>query len=587
MWKVISFLFLSIGLQLGSLSHAFSQEFVPGKYWVSFTDKTGTPYNVNQPEAFLSQRSIQRRQTQGIEINEDDLPVNPEYIQSLIEVPDVKVFYSSRWLNGVLIETLELASVDIIVQLPFVSAVTYVKPLLNTAKITSPQESIPETEQLQEVNSGMQAIAARNEFHYHQHNFMADYWEFLYSGLDYGLGRQQVMMVNGHVLHNEGFLGYNKGIAVLDSGFEQVDSLQGLDHLWQNNQILGYRDFVDAESNFFESHSHGTMVLSVMASNWPGALLGTARGADYWLLRTEDHRSEFIIEEYNWLAGAEMADSVGAHIINSSLGYSRYDDPSQDHTYDDMDGNTTVISRAANMAFERGILVVNSAGNYGQQNWRYIGAPADSFGALAIGAVDSTRTLVGFSSVGPSADGRVKPDVMAMGRNVVAETVTGALGLVNGTSFSSPIIAGMAACLWEKHPERSAAHIKRAIIESSNQFYFPDSLMGYGIPDFALADRLLESDFVHQQEPIAIFPNPFNANSVLSFFADANQRARIEVFDSTGRLISVDDNIIVHIGYNSVKPFSNLGNTAQGVYLIRVLLQDHATAHVVKAIKAW
>jgi serine protease AprX len=580
MRKYFSYLPILIFLLSAQVHSAFSNEFIPYKYWVSFTDKEGTPYSIISPEAFLSQRALERRLRQGIAIDVHDLPVNPAYVDSLRADPQVQVYYTSRWLNGVLVSTLDDQSLQRILELPFVSDVSYVKPLIEQQRTSPPVIPDPDAGVPSEGNTMPFSFS---ELLDHQ----TSTWEQLYSGMDYGFGRRQVEQLNGQVLHRAGYWGQGKVIAVLDAGFTRVDELQAFSHLWDSGKILGYRDFVEPESDIFNTHHHGTMVLSVMGARRPGEALGTALEAGYWLLRTEDHRSEFVIEEYNWLAGAEFADSVGADIINSSLGYTTFEDPIQNHTYADLNGNTTVVARAAAMAFERGILVVNSAGNYGQQNWRYIGSPADSFGTLAVGAVDTAGVRVPFSSVGPSADGRIKPDVMAMGRRVVVTNTGGGLSLANGTSFAAPLVAGMAACLWEMFPGYTAGQIRRAITESGNRYHNPDSLMGHGIPDFARAARLIENDFEHQDYPLVLFPNPINAHSILTYYSGEEQLASIEIFDARGQLVYSMQNILSIAGYNQVQPFREASLPVQGIYMIRLSLGDQGRPQVFKAIKAW
>ncbi|MFO7978989.1 MAG: S8 family serine peptidase [Bacteroidales bacterium] len=568
-------------LFLGQLPAGLGQEFVPLKYWVSFTDKQGTPFEITRPQAFLSQRAIDRRNRQGILPDENDLPVNPQYIQTLLEDPEVAVFYTSRWFNGVLIEAPQPASVERIRLLPFVEQVTYVKPAVNSSFSHMRHHHLPDS---CEDNNHPNPSGGNDLKNGSVSGYTTD---LSFSDPDYGLSRNQIEMINGQALHKDGYWGDGKMIAVLDAGFLRVDQMQGLDHLWQNGRIAGFHDFVDPDENFFLGHNHGTLVLSVMATVLP-AMVGTAPEADYLLLQTEDPASEFLIEEYNWLAGAEYADSAGADIINSSLGYTSFDDPTQNHSYQDLNGRTTVITRAANMAFEKGILVVNSAGNYGNGQWQYIGSPADSFGALSVGAVDSMGVRVPFSSLGPAADGRIKPEVMAQGSMVIVETPTGSLGRVGGTSFASPIIAGLVACLWQKHPERTAEMIRRAIIRSASRFLYPDTLYGYGIADFALADRLLKNDFDPTEEPLVLFPNPFNQHSVLSFYSEADQAIRLDIFDATGKMLYSQENIRVNAGYNNMMPFRGLDLMAQGMYLVRISYHDQSAAsQVLKAIKAW
>lgn len=410
-------------------------------------------------------------------------------------------------------------------------------------------------------------------------------WEKMVNGTDFGFSTATIEQINGNFLIADGFLGQGKIIAVLDAGFLAADQLSVFSHLWNTGRIGGTRDFVERQPNVFGSSPHGTYVLSVMAARRPGELMGTATEATYWLLRTEESANEFRIEEYNWLAGAELADSLGADIINSSLGYTRFDDPSQDYTYEQLDGETTVVARAANMAADKGMLVVNSAGNYAQQNWRYIGSPADSFGALSVGAVEISGERAAFSSFGPSADGRIKPDVMAHGRQVpVANTAEG-VALANGTSFSSPVIAGMSAALWQKHPQSTAQQIKKAIIESGNRYLRPDTVFGHGIPDFVWASRLLQHNFQPEKQ-LVLYPNPISSETYISQYSDIDQQVNIEIFDLRGQLVFQLDYTLLS-GYNRIQPFKQAHHFNNGIYLLRMTTQQTGEFSVAKFLKAW
>ncbi len=398
----------------------------------------------------------------------------------------------------------------------------------------------------------------------------------------YGSAEGQLKMVSGQSLHERGFWGEGKVIAILDSGFRGVDTLQAFSNLWVYGNILGYYDFVNARRELYRGHGHGTFVFSVMGGFLQGEYSGTATSASYWLLRTEDAASEFKIEEYNWLAGAEYADSVGADIINSSLGYTQFDDETQNYSYADMDGSTTVVARAANMAFSRGIMVVNSAGNYGNQLWSYIGSPADAHGVLAVGGTDDQGNRINFSSVGPSADGRVKPQVMAQGQGVWAANTMGTLSQVNGTSYSSPIIAGLAACLWEMFPDASNNQIKQAIIRSGDRYLMPDSLYGFGIPNFEVAIDILKKNLENSQF-LKLANNPLQPDSAISFYNFRQEMISIDLFNSNGQKIWSKQGIGVFPGYNEVKPFSDISSLPSGMYLIRVNFSDRT--ELLKAIK--
>ena len=559
---IIAFLFLSQGLQ-GS-DHLM--------IWVNFTDKAESPYSISRPHEFLSERALERRLKQSIPLDEYDLPVSPFYLQTLSDHTSLEVFYSSRWLNGALLRIQDETILDILHQYPFILNFENVKP--------APEE---ETEEKLEETGGPQELIMNN-------HYQSDFFEFVQNSLfvsnqtypEYGSAFNQVNLVNGLELHKRGYWGHGKVIALLDAGYTAVDTLAAFNYLWNQNRILGYRDFVNPGGNIFSSHPHGTYVLSVMGGFLPGDFAGAALGASYWLLRTEDTSSEFRIEEYNWLAGAEFADSIGADIINSSLGYTTFDNPLQDYTYADLDGETTIVARAANKAFSRGILVVNSAGNYGNRDWGYIGSPADAFGALSVGGTDNQGVRVNFSSFGPSYDGRIKPDIMAQARAVSVANLVGTTGNANGTSFSAPLIAAMSACLWQKFPDVSNQQLRQAIIQSSDRFLNPDTLYGFGIPDFGLAVEILKGPAVDPRM-ITLLNNPLMYNSALRIYADHSEFINIDFINSSGHIMWTQQNIEIFPGYNEVRPFGDIESLASGIYIIRVRFNDRAE-HV-KAIK--
>jgi len=582
--KRSGYIYLPVLFLLLALNSVQAQEpFAGGHFWVSFTDKNNSPYSINRPWDFLSQRSLERRASQMISVNHADLPPSPAYIDSLRADAAVEVWYASRWFNGALVYTASQTAWERITSLSFVASVEHVKPI-------PPGQSGKDDQQQDPTGKKEQPQGAQGLEHHLLYDLVAEkrvaaMWEKMVNGTDFGFSAATIGQINGDVLIADGFLGQGKIIAVLDAGFLATDQLSVFSHLWNTGRIGGTRDFVERQPNIFGSSPHGTYVLSVMAARRPGELMGTATEATYWLIRTEESANEFRIEEYNWLAGAELADSLGADIINSSLGYTRFDDPEQDYTYSQLDGQTTVVAKAANMASDRGILVVNSAGNYAQQNWRYIGSPADSFGALSVGAVEISGERAAFSSFGPSADDRIKPDVMAHGRQVpVANTAEG-VALANGTSFSSPVIAGMSAALWQKHPQANAQQIKKAIIESGNRYLMPDTVFGHGIPDFVWASRLLQHNFQPEKQ-LVLYPNPISPETYISQFSDVDQQVNIEVFDLRGQLVYSLDYTLLS-GYNRIQPFRQVHHFNNGIYLLRMTTQQTGEFSVAKFLKAW
>ncbi|MEY4110084.1 MAG: hypothetical protein RLZZ46_438 [Bacteroidota bacterium] len=530
----------------------FSQGVAPSRFLVRFTDKNGTPFTTTNPASFLSQRAISRRLAQNISVNYSDLPPVPFYIDSLV-AKGAQVLNVSRWLNAASIFTTDSSVITAIQNLPFVSGITPVRMPLpgNQGNKFDIYES---------------GVGSRKVFH------QVDSFP---RSLSYGASYGQISMLNLESIHAQGYLGQGVLIAVLDAGFFNADILPAFDSLFANGQILATRDFVDGGINVFDDHTHGMNVLSVLGGNIPGGLIGSAPAASYLLLRSEDAATEFLIEEFNWVVAAEYADSSGADIISSSLGYTTFDNASMDHAYPDLDGNTALGSLGAAYAARRGILVVNSAGNWGGSAWNYIGVPADADSIIATGAVDSLEILAGFSSRGPSADGRIKPDVSAQGVDVVMSASSGQIMTGNGTSFSCPLVAGAAACLWQANPNLSAMQLRQAIIQSCDQFSTPDNNKGYGVPDFSQALFLLNGKkFTNPGKDLitACYPNPTFSDIHLSLFSSQNQNIRILLCDLSGRCI---EEINVEAGDKNYHHFRvQMNDLSSGLYLLRIGFRD-------------
>lgn len=449
-------------------------------YWVKLKDKNGTPYQINHPETFLSQRAINRRIKQLIPIDETDLPVSPVYLDSL-KKRGLEVVHTSKWLNGITVRTADTALILKIATLPFVTFIQLTKP----------------------------AITKKSTFL----KFREEELNTTIDPANYGNAIFQLTQLNGQYLHNKGFRGKGMQIAILDAGFWHINEISAFDSLRTTNRILGTRDFVDPQSDIYQQHTHGMSVLSTMAGNLPGSLVGTAPDASYYLFRTEDDPTEYLVEEDNWVAGAELADSLGVDVINSSLGYYAFDDPVMNHPYSDMNGKKTRITQGANMAFQKGILVVASAGNEGNVKWKHIIAPADGENVIAVAAVDQSGKRASFSSVGPAFGGAIKPNVAAMGSQTYLITSNGLPGYSSGTSFSSPVLAGMGACLLQANPYSNVKQIKMAIEQSASMYNKPDSLLGFGIPDFEKADKYLKANtslpIISREVNWVVSPNPF------------------------------------------------------------------------------
>ena len=480
------------------------------KYIVYFSDKDNTPYSLSQPEAYLSQRAIMRRQNQNIAVDEKDLPIDPQYIQIVLDLGDVELLAKMKWLNAILIETTDPAVLEAIEGLGNVTR-------LEIAPITS--GSNPEVDP--ERGYALPKTDA-----------------------DYGPSFNQINQLNGLGLHDDGFQGQGIWIGVMDGGFTNVPTAAVFEFLNSDSRILATYNFVDRNTDVYQRSSHGTAVLSTMAGFQIDSLIGTAPQASYVLCITEDVLTEQHSEEAFWIAGAAYADSIGVDILNTSLGYTTVDDGLTQYGYPDMDGNTALITIGADIAASRGMLVVNSAGNSGNSDWFYIGAPADGDSVLAIGSVNAMGDANGFSSRGPSFDGRVKPNVMAQGGQTVVTDGGGGIATSNGTSFSSPVLAGMAASLWQAYPTATAWQVHQAIEASASLFTNPNDSMGYGIPDFEVARAILNGvvSNVNEREKrqsFGIFPNPYS-EGVLSIVAPDDGRTYevITVWDVSGRMIA-------------------------------------------------
>lgn len=519
------------------------------KYFVKFTDKDNSTYSIENPSAFLSERAISRRTKQGISITQEDLPVNSTYVQQVQNTGAI-VDYNLKWFNGVVVTITNSNQLTSIQNLSFVSTTNKIyqsgvkgsKLTYEKCKAISPEKKVPSTLEL-----------------------------------NYGNSSNQIKMMNGHILHNAGFLGEGIQIAVIDAGFWDVDSHQALDSLRTRSRILGTKDFINPNSNIYQEDSHGMMVLSTMGGYIAGQLIGTAPRAKYWLIRTENASVEQIYEEYAWAAGAEFADSVGADIINTSLGYSTFDVESQNHPYSELDGSKTPITKAANIAASKGMVVVVSAGNEGNDDWYYISAPADSPNVLTVGAVDKYRNKAAFSSFGPTADGRIKPDVCAMGQAAVVASTTGLTGTNNGTSFSAPIMAGMVACLWQAKPTLTSTEIIQLVKTSSSNASSPNNSIGYGIPDFSTTVGV-DSEIIGSDK-ISIFPNPFNNVIKLHLPEIAEGLAEYSVISIIGKTIVKKEETV----FNHYLEINLPTSTPTGNYIIKVT--SGSRVYFAKAVK--
>lgn len=421
------------------------------RYRVSLRDKANSKFSLAKPEQYLSRKAIERRKRQGISIDSTDLPVNEAYVKG-VKKCGVKVLNRSKWNNTLLVSANDSTTIDAVRKLDYVTGVRLVGTRYATTPMrenrtvwTDTEKEVPESE--------------------------------------YGKGLSQIKQLNGIEVHKRGYRGKGMTIAVIDGGFQNVDIIPA----FKNLKIAGTHDFVSPENRIYHAHKHGMQVLSCMATNIKNVFIGTAPEATFWLLRSEETVGEQMAEEDNWAAAVEFADSVGVDVINSSLGYTAFDDTTTGVMYHELNGRTHLVSRSASMLASKGIVLCNSAGNEGNDTWKKIGVPADASDILAVGAVEYNGKNANFSSLGNTADGRIKPDVCAMGRMACVMDIKGHTTRANGTSFASPILAGMVACLWQALPDLTAYEIIDLVRGSGNNTAHPDNVFGFGIPDFTKA----------------------------------------------------------------------------------------------------
>ncbi len=513
----------------------------PHDYFIKFTDRNNTAYSLDNPGQYLSPRAILRREKQNIPIDSNDLPVNVWYLEMLRNT-GAKVLFSSKWLNAATVEITDTtgAVLSAIKALPFV----------DTGRV----------QLLRKKGSGVKSVktATANPID----NF---------SATEYGASYTQLALCNGQGLHGLGYKGEGKLIGIIDAGFFHADSLKALAHLFSDKKIIAVRNFVSSKNPFMGA-THGMMVLSSIAGILPGKLLGVAPDAEFILMETENDTSEYPVEEDAWVAAMEFADSLGVDVVNSSLGYTQFDDPALNHSYADMDGKTLHASIAAGIASKKGIIVEVSAGNEGAKSWHYLSAPSDAIDILCTGAVDSNGLITKFSSRGPSADGRIKPDVCAMGASVVvADSHDGEITRVAGTSLAGPLIAGLTADLWQAFPDKTNNEIMDAVRMSGNHAMHPDGDYGYGIPDYLLAYRILSNEAILNTNEylFQMYPNPFRDHPNLSMFSKKSQFLHTLISDLAGRIIFEHDYEIV-AGNVLNLPLAMMDQYPSGIYIITI-----------------
>ena len=516
--KRLSLIWFVLGLAVSLFGQA------PTCYRVYLSDKNNTPYSINNPSAYLSQRAIDKRMRFSIPITEQDLPINPQYKQQILALDSqMQPLAVSKWMNTFTVYCPDSTVIPQILDLPFVDSILPVGAYqLHDNPVA---QAVPEN----------QAPIIQNTISPSKDT------------MDYGKGFVQIALNNGHLLHSEGFRGEGMLIAVIDAGFRIIEETPYYQDLVSSGRFLGkyslLPNLVDTLSVGGYEGDHGTDITSVMAANSPGELIGTAPAASFVLIHSEWVGSEQLVEEDFWARAAEIADSIGADVVNSSLGYCDFRDfPQANYPHAELDGQHSVASRCATILGEKGIVVCVSAGNHGNDSLYYIGRPADAFDILTIGACTSDSLIAGFSSHGYTADSRVKPDVTAHGVHTFCFTPYPyypynfvMLGYYSGTSMSCPIIAGLSACLWQAMPQYTSTEIMQIIRESSHLYNNPNPDFGYGIPDFYKAYKTHTGSKEQKPLQLNVYPNP--ATDKLHLINNYGNIQSINIYNASGQLV--------------------------------------------------
>lgn len=512
--------------------------------WVFLTDKENVAASISNPISILTQEAIDRKTLHNTPIDERDVPVNETYITQLKTTAGITVMAKSKWMNAVHVRGTQ-SDINNLSGLTFVDYIEFADKGLNSREASEMEYKfyVPETRNNRVV-------------------------------FNYGNTTNQVQMIGADDLHLSDYTGDGIVVAVLDSGFPNVNTMGAFQRIRDAGKLLNGYDFVNRTENVYAytGNSHGTRVLSDMAGFVQDQFVGTAPDATYYVFRTEDAGSENPVEESYWVEAAERADSLGVDIINTSLGYKAYDNPNYSHTNADLNGVTTFITRGANIAFDKGMLLVTSAGNSGTSG---LGAPADSPGVLSIGAVDASGNYASFSSQGSSIQPTQKPDIVAQGASSYVVDQNNNIVTNSGTSFSSPIMAGGIASLWQAAPELTNAELMQIVRTSASQYNTPDFLLGYGIPDLqdALNQVLNTPDFEVPLATIKLYPNPVGNELKLAYPFQAGELVTLSIYNILGKQV-------IHTNLGLQSRTVDTSNLSNGVYLARLV-----TSSGVKAFK--
>lgn len=531
-----------------------------GKYLVTFDDKSGSSYSTDRPWEFLSPRALERRWRAGIVVDSTDLPVSRHYLDQLKNA-GARIHHTSRWLNAATV----VADSATAVRLAAIGGVGRVQYLGRHILPKNPPNRPPR-----------------------RRSPLGDYPRAGNGSEALGFAGLQNSLLNQPFLYYAGYRGRGIWVGVLDGGFSQTDTLSLFDSLALHHRLFEGWDFVEGDRGVYEGAQHGTAVLSVMGGNLPGYFVGMAPEATYFLLKTEDTAGEYPVEEANWIAGAEWADSVGIDIINASLGYTVFNDTTLNHRFADLDGRSSIGARGAGMAVKKGMIVCNSAGNSGEEAWKYVGVPADAWGVVAVGAIRADGARAAFSSIGPTADGRIKPDLMAPGEEVVAAGGSGVqLTLANGTSMASPMLAGGLAALWSAFPQLPALDILEAVFRHASRLELPDNELGYGVPN--LARSWLDLRGYGRQGYVGNGRSGFFANpvsdilQVLHFEPLPAEIIRVELWSITGERQTIPASEIRQSTIEEIE-MRLAARRPAGSYTLRFV---HAEGAVVERVALW
>ena len=517
--------------------------------WVFIKDKPQETSFLNNPTSMLTQRALDRRSRLNIPLDSKDVPVDEAYYNQLKNDKTITVLGKSKWLNAVHVQG-EVTDINTLIsKYSFIASVEFANKSLNLNGKSKGKTITPN----------------------HYNKFKETLTDFNYGATD-----NQIKMLKGDYLHQQELTGEGQIIAIIDAGFPNVNTLDAFSRIRDNNQILGGYNFADRNDNFYTRNSHGTHVLSSIAAYIKDEYVGTAPDAKFYLFISEISETETVLEETLWVEAAERADSLGVDVINTSLGYTTYDNPNHNHTYADMDGKTTFISRGAEIGASRGLLLVNAVGNDGNSAWKYMGAPADATSVISVGAVNASGNIASFSSFGPTSDGRIKPEILGKGQNPAlihyssGEITTSS----SGTSFSSPIMAGLIACLnqnegfllkasLKRSNENYNDYLKTAVYESANQFNNPTDQHGYGIPNFEVALNRYKASLAVLDDAIInlnVYPNPIKDRFVIS--TDDLNSVTIEVYTILGKRVLKKEKV--------TSDAIDISFLESGVYLMKV-----------------